>query len=83
MKPRKLLPETRIAIPLCEISFNKGRIVGANQMLSDYDEWLKSKGCLEEAVKAGCLVWESKFPEVDYKDVVNLAKAILSALTKE
>ena len=31
--PDKLLPEIRIATPLCEISFNKGRIVGHNAAL--------------------------------------------------
>ena len=28
--PKEIKPETRIATPLCEISFNKGRIVGHN-----------------------------------------------------
>jgi len=31
------IQEKRIAEPLCEISFNKGRIIGYNQC---YDEWL-------------------------------------------
>jgi hypothetical protein len=43
-----LLPETRIATPLCEISFNKGRIVGFNSALRLCRlEWMK-KTSVEE-----------------------------------
>ncbi len=33
--PKEIPPETRIAQPLCEISFNKGRIQGYNQARQD------------------------------------------------
>ena len=40
-RPEKIMPEKRIAKPLCEISFNKGRVVGNNQTCDDWESYLK------------------------------------------
>lgn len=42
--PEKILPETRIAEPLCEISFNKGRVVGYNQSIDQCQQAIKRSG---------------------------------------
>lgn len=55
-EPKEILPETRIATPLCEVSFNKGRIVGYNSALHDFHLWQEK--CLlelEEVIKFTCV----------------------------
>ncbi len=49
--PVELSPETRIATPLCEISFNKGRIVEHNLALSDFRFTDNSDGTVSDSLK--------------------------------